>query len=160
MQIIRESEDRGRIDIHLGRGNVHIYEDKTGINYSFAQPGWYFDTTSQLEAAALLAGSKFSDEPELDNVPFTPPTDDDWEEAAYWISGGNRMWRFHDDENFIGVWRDACKPVTELFKKELSPKISGCNSLLDLVSAMDGVKEDFYEIMYEELPELWDDPEE
>lgn len=98
--------------------------------YEFSPSGWDFDTNSQLEAAAICASANNSflkeiSESQLDTLPISDISEDDINEALFWLTGGNAQWyhgywseegiewgkevleRLNADEEIIGYIKNA-----------------------------------------------------
>ena len=160
------------IDIRLGSGggyyggksNIHIHATDEGdreagwdLIYEFSQPGWDFETTYQLEAAAVIAGSKFWKDEQLAEVPAEKENlDQQWADAAYWCSGGNALWKFGQDEDFVGNWNESKDEVEKLFRERYEKDVLACSNLLEIVAVMKKAKDNFLTVLYDECPELWD----
>lgn len=162
---LSNSQIQANINIRFGSGggyyggspNIHVYTGKNGkLIYEFSQPGWDFETESQFEAATLISGSKFATASELKDVPFVEPSSKDWEEGAYWLTGGNRMWRFHEDEYFTGKWDNDYKAVTSFIQTELKPKIQQCKTMFDLIQVISKEKDNIMQAFYDEFSDLFD----
>lgn len=173
-KLVKENiADADSIDIRLGSGggyyggksNIHIHAADEGdreagwdLTYEFSQPGWDFETTYQLEAAALIASTtKFWKDEQLAKVPAEKENlDQQWADAAYWCSGGNPLWKFGQDEDFVGNWDESKDEVASLFRSRYEKDILACSNLLEIVAVMKKAKDEFLTILYDECPELWD----
>ena len=124
-----------------GSAILTVDNDEGQIEYRFRPSGWDFDTTSQLEAAALCSGAnnsfmKLMSESELTTLPVDTPTDDDKREALYWLTGGNAEWQHgYWIENYDIQWNDA----VEIFMQDnefvglIDNAVSNSNNFYELV---------------------------
>lgn len=84
----------------------------------------------------------------------------DAEQALYWISGGNTVWRFGDIEGLEASWDEAKESLMDEYGSDIKGVLSSAHTLGDLIDGFQEIKdpERFYEWMYNS--DFYKDPDE
>lgn len=116
-------------------GNLHFDFDR------YRNTGWAFDTNDVGVAAAIISGSSMKNMDKLRNIEINSKQlrDSDKSEFVYWLSGGNKAWRYGEDdynksfeETYDELFKDEALKIKKLMQKEKT--IGG---LLDLFENYD-----------------------
>ena len=87
--------------------------------------GWAFDTDDIGVAICIMLGSKYGKDEKIRDLEINPRQlrDADKKEMFYWLSGGNRSWRFESEYNedfdtiYDAIWKDkALKMKRDIVK--------------------------------------------
>jgi len=87
--------------------------------------GWAFDTDDIGVAICIMLGSKYGKDEKIRDLEINPRQlrDADKKEMFYWLSGGNRSWRFDSEYNedfdtiYDAIWKDkALKMKRDIVK--------------------------------------------
>lgn len=147
---ILEKRQRLTEDIYVGNSGgyygygsifkVEMDENGTPANYVFSPQGWDFETTSQLEAAAICASANASflkeiKNSELTQLPVALVTDEDISNALFWLTGGNRAWDY-------GYWSEH-----GVSWSEAEPLLLEDDDLMELLNDAISASNNFYELV-------------
>ena len=159
----RLNEEKGEFNIRVGSGGgyyggapIFQYDGET---YEFHPSGWDFETNSQMEAAAIMSSSKrdFWNDKQLYEIPINDNLSEyDLECGAYWMTGGNVMWRFGGDENLTVGWDEAHEQVTDACRDHLMECWNTSSNFHELIENLVAKKEDFMWDLYEDCTDLFD----
>ena len=123
--------------------------DEAGLlNFDFAPPGWNFDTTDAAEAVAIIKGSQYKSDPKLKEIQLTDAdkANVDPEQALYWITGGNKEWKF--GELYNTTWDESYKIFVDAFGGTVKSIVVSSSNLGELIEklANEIPIEDVYEL--------------
>lgn len=153
------SDYKGR-DLSVTRGEDGL------LFFDFDSMGWLFDTNDVAEGCAICKGSHFIKDEGLRQIQITQADKDNVkpEEALYWLTGGNKEWKFGDAFNVS--WDKVADEVTAKFGHVVTDMVKDSNTLGELMDKMASESGlygldmmDFYQFMSDEGYVNYDDEE-
>lgn len=115
--------------------DLDINTNEKGLRFYFHPPGWYFDTTDVGEGVAIIKGSHYKNNKELRAIaiPDVAKSNLDVEQALYWLTGGNRLWKFGQDDYINVSWDNIYKDVVKEWGSFVKKSVLGSKTLGDLL---------------------------
>jgi hypothetical protein len=132
-----------------------IKREKGTLNFDFHAPGWWHDTEDPAAAMAIVAGSEYKSEPEIQQIELTSADKNNIviEDFLYWLSGGNKQWSHGGDNDFNVGWKEVEPELVKRFGAGFLKELKRCNTLGDILEFY--LKEkDFF------IQEVWEVAEE
>lgn len=123
-------------------------EEDGKLKFDFDSSGWMFDTNDVAEGVAIVCGSKkYKENEDVKNISITDADKQNVspKDALYWLSGGNRAWRFGDDFN-VGFDEVSVELEAE-FGSKIHEMVNSSSNLGELIDKFDKLK-DSMEIYY------------
>lgn len=158
--MLKEVSEDGTL---FSSSNLTITRESGTLKFDFNMPGWFHDSEDPSEAIAIIAGSKFKNEPKIQQIELTDADKNriDIAEFLYWMSGGNRHWSPGGDNDFNVGWREVEPVIVKRFGDTYLQGLKRCNTLGEMlkyyVDEREGFIQDFWEVASEKG---WtDDPE-
>lgn len=113
------------------KGNLYFDFD------SNLRSGWSFDTDDVVEACAIIAKSKFKSDEDLRSIKVNKSQIKNLSDynVIYWLSGGNRAWKFSEADYKYGYE----KTFNDLWSKEgaaLKKHLSNSKTLGDIIDVL------------------------
>ena len=117
-------------DVVFEDNSLEITKDALGnLHFDFDRrrnTGWAFDTDDVGVAVAIITGSSFAKEEAIRNIEINSRQlrDSDRKQIVYWLSGGNKEWRFGEtynksfDETYDEIFDDVALQIKKLMQKE------------------------------------------
>lgn len=129
-KIWAKSESKHDKDVVYENNNLEITRDAIGnLHFDFDRirnTGWAFDTYDVGTAVAIISHSSMNNDEKLRNIEINSRQlrDSDREMIVYWLSGGNKEWRFGEtynksfDETYKEIFDDVALKIKKLMQKE------------------------------------------
>lgn len=125
-----KSESKHDKDVVYENNSLEITRDAIGnLHFDFDRrrnTGWAFDTDDVGTAVAIISHGSINNDEKLRNIEINSRQlrDSDREMIVYWLSGGNKEWRFGDtynksfDETYKEIFDDVALKIKKLMQKE------------------------------------------
>ncbi len=126
--------------------------DDDSLFFDIIAPGWWYDTHDVGEGAVLILQSIYKNESKIRDIVITSKDRSklDEKEALYWLTGGNAVWRFGENDYNV-AWKQIDKEIAGKWGKFIKDAVMSSSNLGELMDKFKKFKiEEFYEWMYEQ----------